>query len=640
AGYLWLSTNRGLTRFHRSRGVDATYEVPDGLQGNEFNNGAYFASPAGELFFGGVRGLTYFIPERIAHNTTVPPVVVTDVRVGNRSVELRNMGVGPDTVRLDYRDGTISFTFAALSFYRSENNRYRYRIEGRGDEWIDLGNERYLSFAGLSPGVYNLHVQGSNNDGVWNETGATVTLIVEPPFWAAWWFRILMLLLIGGLVFLGYRRRMTRIRRQERRLTTEVEHRTSELQHANAAFLAEIEERKKAEAEAYRANATKSEFLAHISHEIRTPMNAILGFAELLQDKIHEEELREYLNSITVSGKTLLTLINDVLDLSKIEAGRLELEYRPTSIRGIVDEIRQLFAYQMQRKNLTFEARISDSVHTLLYLDETRLRQILLNLVGNAVKFTEKGHISVEVKSSLEAADRCTLTIVINDTGIGIAPSQQERVFEPFRQGRTQGRNIEYQGSGLGLAITQRLVQMMGGSITLSSRLGIGSSFRVRIPAVTIVADTMEMEFLASREENEAAETHATDSDRSGEDAGSAVESLDGGLPPEELAGLYHTLTREALPRWKRLRRRNVMHEIEQFAGDMNAVADRATFSPLMEWSERLLRDVRSFDMERLPLTLDAFPEILAMLSRGDTNISPSQQEDDERKTSPDSDRR
>ncbi len=614
SGMLWLSTNNGLARFHPEYGVVATYDVHDGLQGNEFNTAAFFISSAGEMFFGGVQGLTFFNPDRITRNHTVPPMAVTSVRAGNRSVLLQNAGTGRDTVMLDYRDESITFTFAALSFYRPEKNRYSYRFEGRNEDWIDIGYERNLSFAGLGPGTYTLRVRGSNNDGVWNEDGLTVTLIIEPPFWAAWWFRVLAGLLLAGLAYIAVRWRMKRVHGQERKLAAEVELRTSELQHSNAKLLLEIEERKRAEAEAYRANATKSEFLAHISHEIRTPMNAILGFTELLYDRIRDAELRDYLNSISVSGKTLLTLINDILDLSKIEAGKLELSYHPASIRGIIDEIRQLFAYQIGRKKLALEVLIDERVPSLLYLDETRIRQILLNLVGNAVKFTERGTITIEAKSVMQGNGSCTLILTVKDTGVGIAPSQQERVFEPFRQGG-RGRNTDYDGTGLGLAITQRLIEMMGGEILLRSRLGAGSTFRVTLPALTIAAETMEMDFGDA----------SVPASQPPADVPSVVDPSGVDVPREELQRLYTELSGLELIRWERLKRTYLMHEIEGFATDLRQRAETVHYPPLIEWSERLVREARSFDMEHLPRTLDEFPHILAVLNeQGNTTASSS----------------
>ncbi|MBR9975921.1 MAG: hypothetical protein KFF77_10105, partial [Bacteroidetes bacterium] len=627
SGYLWLSTNSGLARYHPDEGVVATYDVHDGLQGNEFNTSAFFRSASGELFFGGVRGVTHFYPERITRNLLVPPVVITGVRAGNHELLLRNDGIAGDTVIVDHTSKSIAISFAAISFYRPEKNRYRYRIANRSDEFIDLGTDRFLSFAGLSPGMYVIQIQGSNNDGTWNLRGATLTLIVEPPFWGAWWFRLLvgLVVVVGSVALLRWR--LHSLRSQERLLAGEVAHRTSELKHANAKLLSEIEERKRAEADAYRANATKSEFLAHISHEIRTPMNAILGFTELLQDRIQQEEQRNYLNSIAVSGRTLLTLINDVLDLSKIEAGKLVLSYHPTSIRAIAHEIEQLFAYQAQQKNLTFTVVIDQGVPQTMYLDEIRIRQILLNLVGNAVKFTATGSITLDVSCTRTDAQRCTLRIRLTDTGMGIAPSQQERIFEPFRQGG-RGRNTDYSGTGLGLAITQRLVHMMEGEIDYSSRLGIGTTFKVVLPGVLMeekegsvhVPDAASLRTLdAASASGSAPVSPGMDvppGTPPGTPAGSAqTADTDRTIPPSSsLRALHADLLSADYSRWERLGRTFLMHEIEAFALELHEKALAASYDPLREWAGRLLRDARNFDMEQLPRTLNEFPAILDLL--------------------------
>lgn len=608
AGFLWLSTNAGLSRFRPERGVVATYDVLDGLQGNEFNTASYFSTPAGELFFGGVQGVTYFHPDRITRNTAIPPVVVTSVRAGNAELFPRGRGSGRDTVTLGHQVESIAITFAALNYYRPEKNRYRYRIVGINREFVDLGTERLLSFAGLSPGSYELHIQASNNDGVWNLDGLRLILIIEPPFWATWWFRLLGGMLIAGVVIGGLRWRIARVRRQEILLSAEVEHRTRELQHANSMLLQEIEERKKAETAAYHANTTKSEFLAHISHEIRTPMNAILGFTELLQDRIRDRELREYLRSISVSGKNLLTLINDMLDLSKIEAGRLELEYKTTSIRGMLDEIRQLFAFQVKEKHLTFDVRIDEAVPHLVSLDEMRLRQVLLNLVGNAVKFTDHGGITVEVTCTDAQPLQCTLSLSVRDTGVGIPPSQQKRIFEPFRQAGGQSRNADYGGTGLGLAITERLVVMMGGRIRLSSRLGVGSTFSITLPAVLTTADDADVSF----------DAHGiiAESDTTIEEVASPVSyATRPTARPEDIAAFVRDLRTTELPRMERLSRTFIIHEIERFALGIRDKAIDVGCTSLIEWAERLLHQARSFDMERLPITLDELPERIASLA-------------------------
>jgi len=235
------------------------------------------------------------------------------------------------------------------------------------------------------------------------------------------------------------------------------------------------------------ANRSKSEFLANMSHEIRTPMNAILGFAELLEGKIDDPVLRQYIASIRSSGTMLLGLINDILDLSKIEAGKFEIRARPVDPHAVFSEIRQLFAARIAERGVAFILDIDPGLPPSLVLDEVRMRQILFNLVGNALKFTDRGRITLTAcrLDNRDDADAIDLLVSVADTGIGIPPEQHDLIFESFRQAEG-GRASAIAGSGLGLAITKRLVEMMNGAITVESEPGDGSVFTVVLRGVAV----------------------------------------------------------------------------------------------------------------------------------------------------------
>ncbi|HCU20876.1 MAG: hypothetical protein A2X05_14260 [Bacteroidetes bacterium GWE2_41_25] len=291
------------------------------------------------------------------------------------------------------------------------------------------------------------------------------------------------------------------LRSLNERLEDLVEERTKELKKNEEkilAFNAELEQRiQERTAQLDAANKAKSEFLANMSHEIRTPMNAVLGYAELLGFMLEDSTQRNYIESIKSSGRSLLTLINDILDLSRIEAGKLELQFEYVNSQPFFSEFERIFSLRLSEKGLKFILDISSGTPAGIYIDDARLRQIILNLIGNAVKFTERGSIKLKVYtenpqiiiySKEKTEEFIDLIIEVTDTGIGISQEMQEEIFNPFVQG--QGQNVKkYGGTGLGLAITQRLVQLMNGTINLDSQLNRGSSFIIKIPGVSYLRD-------------------------------------------------------------------------------------------------------------------------------------------------------
>jgi signal transduction histidine kinase len=294
-------------------------------------------------------------------------------------------------------------------------------------------------------------------------------------------FTVLVAVLLSLLVHVFWRQRLRRLTRQKNELSLAVMLRTREIRKEKATVERHQKQIEKLLEESQRSNRLKDEFLANISHEIRTPLHGVLGMTELTLGTGLTEEQREYLQVAESSARSLLALLNDVLDFSKIEARQLELDCIPFSLRDCVHQTVGAFPASARQKGLAFELHIAENTPEWVEGDPMRLGQILTNLLGNAIKFTAKGKVRVDVSSEVESDGRCLTCFSVEDTGIGIPRANWETIFEPFRQA-DGSMTRKYGGTGLGLSICQRLVNQMGGSLALDSEVGVGTTFTFTIP--------------------------------------------------------------------------------------------------------------------------------------------------------------
>lgn len=470
AGNLWLVTDIGLAKFDPAKESYTYYNTSNGLPTNQINSGT-ISKQSGQLIFGTDKGFITFHPDSLKINEIPPPIVITSLSRINKD----RMEEGPipvpgiavkKSIKLSYKDDILNFTFAALSYSNPTENQYAYRLKGLNDEWIPLGKKRELRFTNLAPGSYTLGIKGSNSDGVWNEVGTELKIIITPPwYWSPVSKTIYTLLFILAL-FLFFNWRTQTLRKQKRVLEQTVKERTAQL---------EIQKNRAERSEKY-----KEQFLANMSHEIRTPMHAILGMTNILVRNEHPPHQDKFLQAVQQNSDHLLRILNDILDLSKMEAGKIEISSIPMDLKLALENVMALLQLKAEEKGLQFKLVGLETLPQYINGDPTRLSQILLNLLGNAIKFTDKGLVELSVK-----AQGGKLLFSVKDSGIGIPAKKLAQIFGSFEQVNTT-ISKNYGGTGLGLSISKKLVELQHGRIWAESKENSGSSFFFELPLLVV----------------------------------------------------------------------------------------------------------------------------------------------------------
>lgn len=475
---LWIGTNRGLSKFTPSTGEFRNYDKGDGLPSNEFVMNSVMKSNSGELFFGTKNGLTSFFPDSIVDNTEKPNIVLTGFRLFNKPVKIDPSQSGTeefhlkkqitylDTLFLSYNENYFSFEFAALDYHNPKKNRYAYLMENFESDWNFTGSDnRSAHYTNVEPGEYSFKVKGTNNDGYWSDIRSLV-IIITPPWWETNWAYLGYIIIVMILLYVVWSFQVSRINLKH----------AAELEHLEAEKYREIDQ-------------MKSRFFANISHEFRTPLTLILGPIERMLSKARDMKEEKDLSLVRRNARRLYNLINQLLDLSKLESNKFSLKVYRQNIVPFLKGLVMSFSSLAERKNILLKVT-SEKEEFQIYFDKEVLSKIINNLVSNAFKFTERGgridiavkEISDPVNKDTKDADiNRTLSIVVTDNGIGIPKDMVERIFERFYR-VDEHPPTETEGTGIGLSLTKEMVELHKGKITVTSEEKRGTSFFVSLP--------------------------------------------------------------------------------------------------------------------------------------------------------------
>ncbi|MFA7288588.1 MAG: two-component regulator propeller domain-containing protein [Melioribacteraceae bacterium] len=473
-GHLWISTNLGLSRFDPEKKEFVNYLQQDGLQSNEFNSNAYYKSPSGELYFGGIEGYNSFFPDKIITNKNIPSVRITKFKVFNNDVTPNTFVNGriilkkvielTDTITLKHNENMFTFEYAALDYVAPVKNSYFYKMENFDDRWINAGKNRTATYTNLNPGEYIFKVKATNNDGLLSNEGTSLTIIILPPFWKTWWFLTIALLVIISIIYFILWYRIKLIQEQKDTLQDLVFERTSELEILNK--------------ELTRSNSSKDRFFSIIAHDLRGPFNGFLGLSDMLKkecDTLSKDEIIDISNALHLSIKKTYNLLENLLNWARVQTGDYEYSPDAISLSNIVDDIHLLFIGNLSAKNIKFFNKISPEL--MVYADENMLNSILQNLISNAIKFTPRNG-EIIINSLIEEK---LAKIYVIDTGIGIDNEMITKIFNIDSHITSKGTENE-SGTGLGLVLIKELIIKSGGEINVESKIGSGTTFSFTIP--------------------------------------------------------------------------------------------------------------------------------------------------------------
>lgn len=469
SGNLWASTNNGLSRFNLINETFANYTVSDGLQSNEFNGGAFYRNYRGEMFFGGINGYNHFFPSRVKHKQFLAPVIITAFRLltdsdeVSSSMHFENISER-SKVNLSHNQNHFRVEFSSLDFANPERNRFSYSLTTSGEKWINTGTNRSITLTDMKPGSYILKIRGTNNDGVWSDQISALQIHIKQPWWKQTWAYLAYLGLIV-VTFMGAR-----------------QYELSRLRLRNSIKYVNLESTKLKE-----LDSLKSQFYANISHEFRTPLSLIKDPLEQMLEENNDPVKQKTFMVMHANAERLLNLINQLLDLSKLENGQYKLKVSTGDIVGLMKGLVMSFLSLTEQKGIHLRFIEAASLKSMrlrerFYFDSDIIEKITTNLLSNAVKFTPaNGKITVsaclrQMKNNIEVFE-----VTIKDSGIGIPKAKLPFIYDRFYQVDASSKRA-FEGAGIGLAYVKELVELHKGNIAVMSKPGKGTTFRLRLP--------------------------------------------------------------------------------------------------------------------------------------------------------------
>jgi signal transduction histidine kinase/ligand-binding sensor domain-containing protein/DNA-binding NarL/FixJ family response regulator len=456
SGFLWIGTNKGLSRMDTRKEMFHNFNVNNGLPANQFRGNSIYMHN-NKLMFGTVNGFILFNPDSLEINKTVPPVHITSFRVNEQ-----DRAIPDEKVILPFNKNFVSFEFVALNYEHPQKNQYKYKLEGVDKDWVESGTRRFARYSDLEPGSYTFSVIGSNNNNIWNEQGASLSFIVQPPWWKTSW-AYAGYTILGLMLLFFFHQQIIRRERLRNRL---------QLQTLEADKMYEMDQ-------------LKSRFFANISHEFRTPLTLILGPLEKFVAETDDEKKKSVFKMMQRNTRRLLNLINQLLELSRLESGNLKLNKKPVALNPFLKGVVLSFSSLAERKEINFRFRYPDG-NDVVFIDSDKLEKIIVNLLSNAFRYTPSGGdvIFTARFEKQESKERLVLEISVEDTGQGISEEQQKQIFNRFYQTNTSD-NATKKGTGIGLALVSELVELHEGEISVESKPGKGSRFLIRLPLET-----------------------------------------------------------------------------------------------------------------------------------------------------------